>query len=162
MCASQMGLPGRETQMSVSFPAAEKPLGRLARGEVHRLYRPNLVTIEFAEQPKAGQPKQADMTTRFNMELSDDYKAFIAELMEKTNLRTQKDVFENALALYYWAVREVGRGRTIAAIDDAADMYVELQMPSLMAVRREAPPKPSVMTAKRPRRPKDRPTSVAA
>jgi hypothetical protein len=71
---------------------------------------------------------------RFNLEFPEDYKNIVADLMGKTNLRTQKDLFENALALFGWAVKEVSRGRVIASLDEEAKTYGELHMPALMNV----------------------------
>lgn len=75
-----------------------------------------------------------DMTSRFNLELAPDAKSVVTELMQKTGLRTQTDVFEYALALFAWSVREVGRGRVIASLDEQTKQYGELHMPPLMAV----------------------------
>lgn len=74
------------------------------------------------------------MTSRFNLELAPDAKNVVADLMQKTGLRTQTDVFEYALALFAWSVREVGRGRVITSLDEQTKQYGELQMPPLMAV----------------------------
>jgi len=74
------------------------------------------------------------MTSRFNLELAPDAKSVVAELMQKTGLRTQTDVFDYALALFAWSVREVGRGRVIASLDEQTKQYGELHMPPLMAV----------------------------
>ena len=54
--------------------------------------------------------------------------------MTSTGLTTQKDVFENSLALFGWAVREVARGRVIASLDEKDKTYNQIHMPSLMKV----------------------------
>jgi hypothetical protein len=83
------------------------------------------------------------MSARFNLEFPDDYKEIVAELMTKTGLRTQKDVFENALALFSWAVRETARKRVIASLDEDEKTYAQIHMPPLMKVASDAllPPK---------------------
>ena len=74
------------------------------------------------------------MSARFNLEFPDDYKQIIRDLMTSTGLATQKDVFENSLALFGWAVREVARGRVIASLNQEDKTYNEIHMPSLMKV----------------------------
>lgn len=54
--------------------------------------------------------------------------------MEKINLRTRKDLFNNALTLLEWAVKEKSAGRTIASIDDESKSVKELLMPILEGV----------------------------
>lgn len=73
------------------------------------------------------------MSTRFNLEFPDEYKEIVGDLMQRTGLRTQKDVFENALALFVWGIKEVSRGRVIASLDEDAMTYNEIHMPALMA-----------------------------
>lgn len=80
------------------------------------------------------------MSARFNLELAPDAKGVVAHLMHETGLRTQASVFENALALLSWAVREVSRGRIIASLDEATKQYAELHMPALLGVT-PLPPK---------------------
>jgi hypothetical protein len=72
--------------------------------------------------------------SRFNIEFTDEHVKLVGELMEKTGLRTQKDLFENAVALFSWAVKEVARGRMIASVDEENKAYAELHMPALMRV----------------------------
>jgi Ca2+-binding EF-hand superfamily protein len=72
------------------------------------------------------------MSARFNLEFPDDYKEIVNELMEKTGLRTQKDVFENALAFFGWGVREASRGHVIASLNEETKTYGQIHMPALM------------------------------
>ena len=78
--------------------------------------------------------KQKESTQRYTMELSPDYQQVVANLIEATGLRTQKDVFESSIAILSWAVREVARGRIITSFDENSQTYAELQMPVLMTV----------------------------
>ena len=93
------------------------------------------------------------MTTRFNIELHDDYKIIVDQLRQKTGLRNQKDVFESALAIFGWAVRETSRGRAIASLDEDAQTYVVIHTPALMNVEATrsvpAPPPPASVTTPR-------------
>ncbi len=75
------------------------------------------------------------MVARFNLELAPEAKSITAQIMTKTGLRTQAAVFENALALLSWAVREVSRGRVIASLDEEKKHYAELHMPALMGAK---------------------------
>lgn len=78
-----------------------------------------------------------NMVSRFNIELPDDYRVIVEQLRQKAHLRNQKDVFENAIALLGWAVREASRGRVIASIDEKSQTYAEMHMPALMNVSHE-------------------------
>jgi hypothetical protein len=80
------------------------------------------------------------MTVRYTPEFPDEYKQIIEGLMEKTGLRTQKDFFENTIALFGWAVREISRGNVIASLDEEAKTYSQIHMPSLMRVTPTTPP----------------------
>ena len=56
-------------------------------------------------------------------------------LMVKAGLRTRKDVIENALTLFEWAVAQHEAGRMIASVDEAKGECRELLMPSLSCVK---------------------------
>jgi len=68
------------------------------------------------------------------VERIDDMESIIA----KTGMTTRKDLFENALALFEWAVEQRQQGRIIASIDEATNNYREVVMPGLASVRNEA------------------------
>lgn len=57
-------------------------------------------------------------------------------IMEKCNLSTKKDLFNNALSLFEWAVEECERGNVIASINDREDKIRELTTPALAAACR--------------------------
>jgi hypothetical protein len=97
------------------------------------------------------------------LEFPDDYKQIVTELMEKTGLRTQKDVFENALALFSWGVREVSRGRVIASLDEKSQTYAQIHMPALMKIEPLTPPEEEDEAARgaTKRQDKSRPRQVA-
>jgi hypothetical protein len=52
-------------------------------------------------------------------------------LMEITGSATRKELFNNALTLLEWAVKEKKQGRGIASIDDQEKKLKELVMPAL-------------------------------
>lgn len=73
---------------------------------------------------------------RLQLDLSRTHDDLIAALMEMCDLRTKKDVVENALMLLGWAAREAQLGLTIAAVDEASKTYKELQIPALIGAQR--------------------------
>ena len=81
---------------------------------------------------------------RLQLDLSDTQDELITELMAVCDLRTKKDVIENALMLLGWAATEVQRGLLIAAIDDTNKVYKEIETPALMGARRKGVQRPHV------------------
>jgi hypothetical protein len=55
--------------------------------------------------------------------------------MELCDVKTKKDVVENALLLLGWAANEASRGLSIAAIDEHRKVYKELHLPALEGAR---------------------------
>ena len=55
----------------------------------------------------------------------------LAWIKRQTGCSTLKEVFNNAITLLLWAVRQRMAGLTIAAIDEEKDEFRELQMPAL-------------------------------
>src|SRR5256885_2020634 len=49
-------------------------------------------------------------------------------LMGKAGITTRKDLFNNALSLLAWAIKEREEGNLIASINEATDTYKELVM----------------------------------
>jgi hypothetical protein len=56
--------------------------------------------------------------------------------MEETRLTTRKDLFNNALTLFQWAVKAKKAGRIIASVDENQHIR-ELVMPSIENIRSE-------------------------
>ena len=69
--------------------------------------------------------------TRIQFELSEDRNKELEALMEKTGTRTKKDLFNNALTLLEWAVKEKRSGRIIASVDEREKKFKEIVMPAL-------------------------------
>ena len=69
--------------------------------------------------------------TRIQFELSEDRNKELEALMEKTGIRTKKDLFNNALTLLEWAVKEKRSGRIIASVDEGEKKFKEIVMPAL-------------------------------
>ena len=85
--------------------------------------------------------------TRLQLELSDTYDGLIDKLQLLCDLRTKKDVIENALLLLGWAATETSRGLSIAAVDEGRRVYKEVQAAALEGaktfnVRQEKSKKP--------------------
>jgi hypothetical protein len=68
---------------------------------------------------------------RIQLELPKDKAEEIEGLMKETGVQTKKELFNSALTLLKWAVRETKRGNSIASVDEAHGKYRELQMPIL-------------------------------
>jgi hypothetical protein len=73
---------------------------------------------------------------RLQLDLSDTNDEIIDTLMVMCDLRTKKDVVENALMLLGWAANEAQHGYTIAAIDEKNEVYKEIQTPALLGAKR--------------------------
>jgi hypothetical protein len=53
------------------------------------------------------------------------------KLKEATGVKTHKDLFNNAITLLDWAVKQRQQGRIVASMDETNENYKELQMPAL-------------------------------
>ena len=58
-------------------------------------------------------------------------------LSEQLGIRTRKDLFNNALTLLEWAVKERKAGRFIASIDEDQTRIRELVLPVLQSINPE-------------------------
>ena len=75
---------------------------------------------------------------RLTIELSTDRVKEIEALMARCRISTKKELFNNALTLFEWAVRESSRGNQIASVNEREQKYRELQMPTLAAAASSA------------------------
>jgi hypothetical protein len=73
---------------------------------------------------------------RIQLDLPEDQVAELDKLMEETRLTTRKDLFNNALTLFSWAVKAKKAGRIIASVDESQRVR-ELVMPSIENVASE-------------------------
>lgn len=71
---------------------------------------------------------------RIQFEMPDSKVRDLETLMSESGTQTKKELFNNALTLLEWAVKEKKRGRVIASIDEGSSTYNELHMPILSAV----------------------------
>lgn len=72
--------------------------------------------------------------SRIQFDLPDDKVAELEKLMAESGIKTKKELFNNALTLFEWAIQERKAGKTIASVDEKANRYKELLMPALSAV----------------------------
>lgn len=79
---------------------------------------------------------------RIQLDLPDDQVAELDRLMEETRLSTRKDLFNNALTLFMWAVKAKRAGRIIASVDEGQNIR-ELVMPSIENITPEKKLQPS-------------------
>ncbi len=75
---------------------------------------------------------------RIQIEISKEHAEELKVLMQKAGLNTYKDLFENSLALFDWAIQEVQSGRTIASVNEEENKYKEVTMPALRTALRTA------------------------
>ncbi|MBA7496879.1 hypothetical protein ES702_07488 [subsurface metagenome] len=68
---------------------------------------------------------------RIQFELNEQGAQELEKLMEATDVATRKDLFNNALTLLEWAIKEKRKGRTIASLDEKEQKYKEIEMPIL-------------------------------
>lgn len=81
---------------------------------------------------KAQSVRERQKTKRVQFEFTEQGIEELRKLMEVTNVATRKDLFNNAITLLEWAVKERGRGKIIASIDEENGRYKELEMPVLL------------------------------
>jgi hypothetical protein len=68
---------------------------------------------------------------RIQLDMPDEQVEVLDHLMQDLNIRTRKDLFNNALTLFEWAVKEKRAGRAIASINEADGKFREILMPVL-------------------------------
>jgi metal-responsive CopG/Arc/MetJ family transcriptional regulator len=76
---------------------------------------------------------------RIQLDLPEEQVKELDALMGKTKLTTRKDLFNNALTLFQWAVKAKEAGRMIASLDEESGTAKELVMPALENVPTPVP-----------------------
>jgi hypothetical protein len=71
---------------------------------------------------------------RIQFEMPESKVKDLEALMSESGTQTKKEIFNNALTLLEWAVKETKRKRVIASVDEGTATYNELHMPILSAV----------------------------
>jgi hypothetical protein len=75
---------------------------------------------------------------RIQLELPETQVNELKVLMEQAGVDTYKDLFNNALTLFEWALNEVKTGKTLASVDERTDKYRILVMPVLERMAKAA------------------------
>jgi hypothetical protein len=75
---------------------------------------------------------------RFQVEVTEEQSKSLDELARQVGLRTKKELFNNALTLFKWAVKERRKGRIICSVG-SNDSIKELEMPVLDAAGLASP-----------------------
>ncbi len=68
---------------------------------------------------------------RIQIEVDDNGLQVLNAIRQKTGLTTYKDIFNNAVTLLDWAIRQRIEGRVIASLDERTKGYKEMTMPAL-------------------------------
>jgi hypothetical protein len=74
-------------------------------------------------------------TVRLQIDLDEGQMRDLEQMMAEGRVRTKKDLFNAALTLLRWAMKERKAGKVIASVDEKRDSYKELEMPVLSEVR---------------------------
>lgn len=75
-------------------------------------------------------------TVRFQIEIDENKLYELESLMRECGIRTKKDLINNALTLFKWAVNKRKSGHEITAVNFESKEYFELEMPALSAVHK--------------------------
>lgn len=75
---------------------------------------------------------------RLQLDINERQLKELESLMQECDIRTKKDLFNNAITLLKWAVNKRKSGYQIVAVNSDTDNYIELEMPALCAVRRSS------------------------
>lgn len=81
--------------------------------------------------------KNQSQSIRTQLEMSAEKVAELESMMQETELKTKKELFNYALTLLEWALKERREGRIIASIDEATNKIKELDMPIFETVMRK-------------------------
>jgi hypothetical protein len=72
---------------------------------------------------------------RILLEFPEDQIKKIDRIMEKTNIKTRKEYFNNALTLLEWAIEVRERQEIVASVNRKAGQFSELRMPIFSNIR---------------------------
>lgn len=75
------------------------------------------------------------MRTRIQLDLPDARIRELDELMRACGITTRKDLFNYALTLFEWAIKEREQGRLVGSIAPDRGTFKEVVMPPLQAAK---------------------------
>jgi len=84
---------------------------------------------------------------RLNFELPEERVKELKELQTETASDSMKELFNNALTMLAWAIKEVKNGNEIAAVNDKEDIYRVFVTPLLERVVRKSQSAPALTSA---------------
>ncbi len=84
--------------------------------------------------PEADDAASRSATVRFQIDLPRAQAERFDALMRECELGTRKELFNTALTLFSWAVREVRKGRSITSYDERSESLEKVLLPGLAAV----------------------------
>ena len=75
---------------------------------------------------------------RIQLELPEARVQELKKLMEEAGFETYKDLFNNSLTLFEWAVNEVKNGKVLGSMDEQNEKFRVLVMPFLERIANAA------------------------
>jgi hypothetical protein len=75
---------------------------------------------------------------RIQIEIDDTGSDVLDRIKQSTGVTTYKDIFNNAITLFEWAIRQREEGRVIASLDERTKKYKEMTMPALEEAQRRS------------------------
>ena len=75
---------------------------------------------------------------RIQLELPETRVQELKKLMEEAGFETYKDLFNNSLTLFEWAVNEVKNGKVLGSMDEQNEKFRVLVMPFLERIANAA------------------------
>lgn len=68
---------------------------------------------------------------RIQIDIDETGEQVLSSIKQATGLSTYKDIFNNAITLFEWAIRQRAEGRVISSLDERTKRYKEMTMPAL-------------------------------
>jgi|1185.fasta_scaffold1041362_1 hypothetical protein len=75
---------------------------------------------------------------RIQLDFPEDKVKELKALMEENGIESYKELFNNSLTLFEWAIQEVKNGRSLASVDEQSERYRVLMMPILEKAKQRA------------------------
>ena len=75
---------------------------------------------------------------RINIEINPEKLEEIKKMMEAAGVTTQRELFDNALTLTKWMMRQKKLGKIVGALSDDSNRFTELEMPILEHARQSS------------------------
>ncbi len=97
-----------------------------------------LATASAADNLSQTKSKGKNNLVRVQLDLPQEKIDELNNLMKKVGLDTRKDLFNNALSMFAWAVKEKEKGHAILSMDEAANTFKELVMHPLETIATKA------------------------